>query len=134
MIFLAIPRNLIEQIDNIKDLEISYRMFHNNAIITDSTSDKKIEIPFESLISKYKYILSDIIITVDLDNKLSRQYLYNPKLLSYDLYGTVELWSELLRLNNWSSIVEFKPVKIKIYDPRRLKSFLNEILILENKI
>jgi hypothetical protein len=131
---MAIPRNIPEQIENIKDLEISYRMLHNSAIINDTSSDRTIEIPFESLINKYKHILSDIIINVTLDDRLSRHYLYNPKLLSYDLYNTVELWSELLRLNNWSSVTEFKPVKIKIYNPRKLKAFLNEILILEEKI
>lgn len=131
---MAIPSSITEQIETVKDLEISYRMLHNNLFINDISSNKRIEVPFQSLINKYKYILSDITVSVNLDDRLSRYYLYNPKLLSQDLYGTVELWSELLRLNNWSSIVDFKPVKIKIYDPRRLKSFLNEILILEEKI
>lgn len=131
---MAIPSNLTEQIRNVKDLEISYRMLHNNAYIVDSTSNRTIEIPFESLINKYKNILNDITIKVKFDDRLSRQYLFNPKLLSYDLYNTVELWSELLRLNNWSSISEFKPVQIKIYDPNKLKAFLNEILILEEKV
>lgn len=131
---MAIPRNMTEQIENVKELEISYRMLHNSIYVNDEYSGKKIEIPFESLINKYKNILSNIIVTVKLDERLSRYYLYNPKLLSQDLYETVELWSELLRLNNWSSIVEFKPVKIKIYDPARLKEFLNEILILEGKV
>lgn len=132
---MSIPSNLKEQINDVKDLEISYRMFHNNAILNNQSSNIKIEIPFESLISKYKDILSSIVISVKFDDILARQYLYKPKLLSYDLYGTVELWSELLKLNNWSFITQFKPTNIiKIYDPNRLKVFLNEILILEEKI
>lgn len=131
---MAIPNSITEQIENVKDLEISYRMFHNNACVTDINTGKRIEIPFESLINKYRDILDKITITVKLDDRLSRQYLFNPKLLSNDLYNTTELWSELLRLNNWSSVVEFKPTKIKIYDPEKLKPFLNEILILEEKI
>ena len=125
---MSIPSNLTEQIENVKDLEISYRMLHNNAILNNQVSNIKIEIPFESLITKYKHILSDITISVKFDDVLARQYLYQPKLLSYDLYKTTELWSELLRLNNWSSITQFKPNNtIKIYDPNRLKAFLNEI-------
>lgn len=131
---MPIPKDLVEQINTVKELEISYRVFNNSAKLKDISSNRTIEIPFESLIGKYKDILVNLIITVNLDDKLRRQYLYNPKLLSYDLYNTTELWAELLRLNNWSSIVEFKPIKIKIYDPYRLKSFLNEILILEEKI
>lgn len=131
---MAIPASITEQIESIKDLEISYRMLHNNIIINDASSNRKIEVPYQSLINKYRYILSDITVSVNLDDRLARYYLYNPKLLSYDLYGTVELWSELMRLNNWYSITQFKPVKIKIYNPNKLKAYLNEILILEEKI
>ncbi len=128
------PRNMLEQISDAKDLEISYRELHNKATISDVSSGRKIEIPFESLVNKYKHVLNDLIITVSLDDKLARYYLFKPKLLSQDLYGIVELWHVLLKLNNWTSISEFKPVTIKIYDPHRLKAFLNEILILEGKI
>lgn len=131
---MSIPVSLSEQIETVKDLEISYRMLHNNAIITDIETGRKIEIPFISLLNKYKYILTDITTTIRFDERLTRYYLFKPKLLSYDLYGTVELWSEIMRLNNWSSITEFKPHKVKVYDPGKLKAFLNEILILEEKI
>ena len=56
---------------------------------------------------------------------------YRPKMLSYDLYGTTELWFLLLNLNGCKSIMEFTPKKIKFYDPDRLKSYINEILVLE---
>lgn len=131
---MDIPSNLLEQISDVKELEISYRMLHDSAYLNDESTNSTIEIPFYSLIDKYKDILNDIVITVNLDDRLSRQYLFNPKLLSYHLYGTVELWSEILRLNNLAFISEFKPVQVKIYDPNKLKPFLNEILILESKV
>jgi hypothetical protein len=131
---MAIPSSITEQIVDVKDLELSYRMLHNNATIYDINNNTKINLPFESVVNKYKDILTDIVAIINLDDRLARHYLFKPKMLSYDLYGTVELWSELLRLNNWSSISEFKPVRIKIYDPARFKSYLNEILILEEKI
>jgi hypothetical protein len=132
---MTIPSSITEQVDTVKDLEISYRMLHNFAILNNESSSIKTEIPFESLVNKYRDILSKIVINVNLDDKLSRRYLYQPKLLSYDLYNTVELWAELLRLNNWTTITQFKPInKIKIYDPNKLKAFLNEILILEEKL
>ena len=131
---MDIPSTITEQIANVKDLDISYRMLHNSAYLLDITTNKTIEIPFESLVNKYRDTLDKITINIEFDDRLSRQYLYNPKLLSNDLYKTTELWAELLRLNNFSSITEFKPVKLKIYDPTKLKSFLNEILILEGKL
>jgi len=131
---MAIPSTMIEQIEFVDGLEISYRMLHNEAILNDINSNKKIEIPFVSLVNKYKYVLTDIVVKVKLDDILARQYLYQPKMLSYDLYGTTELWAELLRLNHCSSISEFKPTNIRIYNPSKLKSMINEILILEKKI
>jgi hypothetical protein len=131
-----IPANMEEQIDQIKKLEISYRKLHDTAIIQnkDSTAGN-IEIPFQSILAKYKNFLNTIVITVDFDDDLSRRYLYNPKLMSYEFYGTVEFWAELLRLNHCSSTVMFKPKDgVKFYDINRLKTFINEIMILEKVI
>ena len=62
---MEIPSNLREQISTIKDSEISYRMLHNNAVVNDINSNIKFEIPFESLINKYRDVLSNIVITIN---------------------------------------------------------------------
>lgn len=128
---MAIPASITEQIAMIKDLDISYRALHTTALISNSDGEDKIEIPYISILSKYRHFLDNIRIKVAFDDVLARKYLYKPKSLSYDLYGTTELWFELLRLNNWSSISEFKPKSIYVYDKNKLKDMLNEILILE---
>lgn len=57
------------------------------------------------------------------------RYKYNPKKLSLDLYNTEELWYMLLKLNNVSSEIDFKPDKfVYIMNPDYL-DVLNEILI-----
>lgn len=59
---------------------------------------------------------------------------YRPKMMSYSLYGTTELWVGLLRLNKMRSIVEFNTPQIEIYNPSTVKELLNIFFIRERKI
>ena len=60
------------------------------------------------------------------------RYKYNPKKLSLDLYDTEELWFLLLKINNITSEINFKPDKfVYIINPDYL-NILNEILITNN--
>ena len=58
------------------------------------------------------------------------KYKFKPKSLSMDLYGTTELWSAILRINDIISISEFSLKKIRLFTTDIL-SVLNEVLILE---
>lgn len=128
----SLPSTLQEQISESRSLELSYVVLHPQAILMDKNTKRNILIPFSSLTNKYKDSLSTIVETVVLDDATARHYLYNPKLLSYDLYGTAEFWNDLLILNNCYSVFEFDISKrLKYYDPNKLKEMLNEILILE---
>lgn len=129
---MALPVSLQEQIQEARDWEISYKTLHPEAILQDRHSGRNLLIPFSSLTNKYKDFLATIITSTDLDEKDARKYLYNPKLLSYDIYETTEFWNDLLIINNCYSIFEFAPRKnFRYYDPSQLKEVLNEILILE---
>ena len=66
--------------------------------------------------------------------KEKENYRYSPKKLSYDLYGTTELWADLLKLNGCVSIAEFEPDFIRVYDPNTFKEYLNEIMIADSKV
>lgn len=131
---MSIPVTMTEQINNAEKWEISYRTLHPSAILKDEFSSRNIEIPFSSLTNKYRHFLSKIVRTTTLDDKLQARYKQRPKLVSYDLYGTTELWNDILILNNCFSTIEFNPVTIKAYNPDKLKEYLNEILILEKLI
>ena len=72
-----------------------------------------------------------IIVEKELDDKAIAEVRYKPKTLSYVLYGTTEFWNDILILNECKSIIDFTPKKIRYYDPNRLKTYLNQILILE---
>lgn len=129
-----IPATMPEQVEDAKALDISYRTLHPSAIIVDGQSGRNIQFPFSSLINKYKDFLHDIIIEFELSPEEQEIYMFNPKMLSEDLYGTTELWDTLLILNNVTSVTEFKPVKVKIYDHNRFKRYINEIMILEESV
>lgn len=129
---MTIPSTIPEQIDLIKELEISYRTLHPNAILTDNQTGRIINIPFNSIISKYRNFLDTLIIQIILDENLQNKYQFKPKLVSNDFYKTTELWDSILILNNAISLFDFKPTVLKLYDPNRLKDALNEIIVLEN--
>ena len=129
---MTIPSTIPEQIDLIKELEISYRTLHPNAILTDNQTGRIINIPFNSIISKYRNFLDTLIIQIILDEKLQNKYQFKPKLVSNDFYKTTELWDSILILNNAISLFDFKPTVLKLYDPNRLKDAVNEIIVLEN--
>lgn len=62
----------------------------------------------EFLSTKRKYTFTDL---------EYRRYRYNPKLLSFDLYGTTELWSLLLNLNELTSTTQFDLKTLYIFPP-----------------
>ena len=66
----------------------------------------------------------------DLSDKEYEKYKYKPKILSYDLYGTTELWFLLLHANELYSESEFNTKRCFVYNVQVL-SKLTEILNVE---
>lgn len=52
-------------------------------------------------------------------------WFYRPKGVSYQIYGTTELWLALLRLNNMASAADFNKPIIMVYDPGGLKQIID---------
>ena len=77
---------------------------------------------------KYIDFIQNETVTVALTPQEQVDYRYRPKKLSLYLYNTEELWYLLLKLNNVSSEIEFKPKRVKVLHPDKL-SILNQILI-----
>ena len=129
---MTVPPNLIEQIETIRDYDISYDTLHTKAIINDKQTGRRIKVPFSAFSNKYKDALSSIIITEEMDPIKKKEFWYKPKSVSLFYYETTELWADILTLNGCVSIREFTPDVLKIYDPTELKKILNEIMILED--
>ena len=77
--------------------------------------DNRIVVPKVSLIGQYHGILSKYIVEKEYTDKEFLHYYQRPKLLSLDLYGTPELWSWLLYINNCKSVANFTNPKLKVF-------------------
>lgn len=128
---IEIGNDLHRQIELIKKKEISYRTLMQQANMTNIMTGDTIQIPFASYTNMYRSLLSSIIISKKLDDKVQSMIRFKPKLLSQILYGTTEFWNDILILNDCKSIMEFDPTEVKVYDPSRFKTYLNQIMILE---
>lgn len=117
-----------------KTQEISQRNLTRSAYITDTESSETIRIPMNAIMSEYRYFLQPYIIEIEMSDEEMYLYQYKPKSLSSKLYGTTEYWSVLLMINNCVSKIDFNKSKIKVLDPKRIRSFVNEVLILEKII
>lgn len=128
---MVIPATITEQIETIENMEISYRVLHPQLTIHNDETNQDVEIPFSSLMNKYRDYLSNIIITIILDDVAQAKYRFKPKLISEEVYNTTELWDTILILNHCSRLCDFQPKKLKLYDPAQLKKYINNILIIE---
>ncbi len=125
-----------ELVDQIKGEDLSYRNLHTPVYIryedrfTGETDT--FVIPYKSVIMDYMPYLRTCAVTLPFDEIEQVKYRYKPKRLSNKLYGTPELWSALLELNNMVSIIDFNLSKpVKVFEPRQFKVLLNEVMILE---
>ena len=131
---MSIPVSLSEQITEAEKLEISYKSLHPSYTIYNEQTDETIELPFSSITNEYKTYLLACVKSIQLSEKEKENYRYSPKKLSYDLYGTTELWADLLKLNGCVSIAEFEPDFIRVYDPNTFQEYLTEIMIADSKV
>lgn len=76
---------------------------------------------------KYEKILLGLSTNIELTDDQLRKYKYNPYALSYDLYGTTNLYHLILFLNNCSEF-EFRHKRIKLLAAKYVKSVLQPIL------
>lgn len=119
-----------ELIDQIETKEISYRNLHATFCIRQN--NEVIQVPYKSMIREYMDLMAEDAITVSLPADEVRMYKFKPKKLSYDLYGTVELWAGLLELNKMYSTMDLTCEKpFLVFNPETVKEKINEILIQE---
>ena len=84
----------------------------------------------ETLLSKYTTELSAYLETTTLTSRQQEYYVYNPRLLSQDLYGAPEFWYILLYANEMHSALEFNVTKLKFYR-KGVLDLLNTIRLIE---
>lgn len=83
--------------------------------------------PYQSLIGKYSKALRNFIVDYEMTDDEFKLYYQKPKLFCMDKYGTPELWSGILYINNMRSVVNFTQRSIKIFT-QDINVALNELI------
>lgn len=86
-------------------------------------------IPTSSVFESYMDFLIPLTVVVKLNETEYYKYIYRPKLLSLDIYNTVELSQLILRLNRLQSSMDFKLRQVRIILPEHLQT-LNKIFVM----
>ena len=97
------------------------------------TSSGMLMINSGSILERYMDFITANSTTVAFSAEDFRKYRFQPKKLSLVLYQTTELWSLLLKINNMTSILDFKKRSLLIPPASIIFNLLNEIIILEQK-
>lgn len=98
-----------------KDLYISEDTMSYKEKIPMQESEDNIIIRFHNIITQHIDALKDYITDLEFDDGEYYNYLYQPKLFCYEAYGTPELATSILYINNMTSATEFNKKKLKVF-------------------
>jgi hypothetical protein len=114
-----------------KSLDISHANMHSKA--SYKTKDGvTVVMNYSSVIDKYYDYLQKIIVDYEMTDEEYMNYRFQPKRMCMELYGTTEIWSSLLRINNMGSASQFTKQTIKAFTEDIIE-VINEIMILEEE-
>lgn len=103
-------------IENYGTDEMTHDSLYFQQVVEDKTG-KKIIVNGDSLLLRYMNEIKVLKQKHEFTEVEYRKYKYNPKRLSYDLYGTTELWSLILDINEVTSVAQFDMRTIWILPP-----------------
>lgn len=115
---------------SVEDLRVD--AFHLKEVFFQNGMKHKIVVNGDNIADKYSAELEENKKIVEFTTKEYYKYRYNPKLLSYDVYGTTELWFFILMANEIYTITEFNLRKVKMFDAAII-SKLNRMLELDKE-
>lgn len=114
-------------------LEMGIENSYNLQNISLWVRKENIDIPYTNIFKdKYRQIIFQYCKRISLSNKALDFYKYNPKKVSYTLYGTTDLWHLILWINNMTSITQFNKNDFIIFDSDYLH-ILTDIIETENE-
>ncbi len=120
-----------QYINDGKKATISMNNLYDSILVGDEDDDENIfRIPIDDFFLKYKRELEES----KQFYKIPETMYYKPKMVSYELYGTTELWLAILRANNMKNTSEFHYPVIRVYNPNRLKDLIKVFFKRENKM
>lgn len=80
-----------------------------------------------NIFNDYLDELNEMAVYVSLTDEEYNKYVYRPKLLAYDLYGSTELFFLILMLNNICNVKEFDFKRLKLLKVDDLEKFISSV-------
>ena len=102
---------------------------HEKYMLKYQTEQSKIIVPMQSLIQKYRGAFRKYIVEYEMTDAEFERWKYNPKRMCKEMYGTPELWTEILFINHMVGITEFKKQTVKLYTLGIIDA-INELLMI----
>ena len=118
-------------IQSYKTDDMTLNKLYFQQVYDDRTKGKMI-VNSDSLLVKYMSELKTLKRKETLSTEDYRKYRFNPKKLSYDLYGTTELWALLLDINELTSATQFDLKELYIF-PAMIVDRLQRVIDLETE-
>ncbi len=101
--------------------------------VFDNGNNRRMLVNFDSLLIKYRGELTNAKLKVELTGDDYRKFRFNPKLFSFVMYGTTELWYLVLEANELKSATEFDLKTVWFYYPDIVEKIVR-ILNLDREI
>lgn len=98
------------------------------------TREGEVITPYQTIVCRYYDSLKPYIEDKTFTDEEFEKYKFNPRFLSYDLYGTPELWADILYINNMVSVTSFKKRTIKVFKASIIDAMIEIKLIIENDL
>jgi hypothetical protein len=120
---------IADYIKSSKQKTLKITDYFYKGVLVDDTSrlyvlDDSILIPYDGELDTYRK-------SYTFTEEEYRKYKYNPWKVSYDVYGTTELWFLVLHANELYSAMEFDLETVSMYTTD-VKKLLNEIVAIED--
>lgn len=91
-----------------------------------SENDLHVIMNYQSIMDRYVQYIRDYITEIELSQEEMRKYRYNPKRLSFNLYGTTSYWWSIIFANQIHSLTEFdfsRDNVIKVFTREGISAF-----------
>lgn len=123
------PPDNANYIDDFIDAGQNLAFGHEKYMLKYQTEQSKIVVPMQSLIQKYRGAFRKYIVEYEMTDNEFERWKYNPKRMCKEMYGTPELWTEILFINHMVGITEFKKQTVKLYTLGIIDA-INELLMI----
>lgn len=119
---------LTQSVEDFIELGISDEMTYSNfAVLAKCLGDTNVVYAQDNVIYDYISELKKSCIQVVLSDEELIRYRYNPKRLSFDVYGSTELYFIILAVNGMCSFKDFNKKSLKLLYKKDMNDLLTKI-------